>query len=554
MPEIKETSIVSSEIIQALIRAQKTFKMYPPNNPIYGKAVDEVFRLLTDRIGTDGQIHIRLTAHEIHIDEDLVYKNESRQDNYALFFYRDGIRQLTFKSGLTREEVEQFLLITSKDLERQVIDDDMVTLLWEKDFEHIEYLASSEFLVEEDYDPNLEIPSERPPAPSEEALQQAYEEVTADAGKLQWEPRDIAGLTDQDLRMIERMKEKEDTSSALPSVVNILFDLFLRSREAAEIEEIGGYLGEALEFSLRAAEFEQALRILEQAGEMAGSDGLPASHFEVIRKVPDATTSLDTVKEMGAVLDSGVPINEEALLKCSGYMPAGAITPLMDILGSLQGMHGRRLVMDLLGVVGRKDLPTLASGLKDKRWFVVRNTLCILGKVGDVKSVDTLGRCVTHEDPRVRKETFRSLGAIGGSRVLPHLKKGLGDRDSGVRISAVKAFRGLQDSEVAMRILLEELKHKDFASKPFEEKKEFFAVISQWNNQDVKDFLLKSLEQKSFFGRSKNEEVRACAAHAIGLLKNGAELAPDLQKALSNAGDLLRTEIRESLKRMKTHG
>jgi len=554
MPEIKETSLVSSEIIQALIRAQKTFKMYPPNNPIYGKAVDEVFRLLTDRIGTNGQINLRLTAHEIHLDEDQVYKNESRQDNYALFFYRDGIRQLTFKSGLLREEVEQFLLITSKDLERQVIDDDMVTMLWEKDFEHIEYLASSEFLVEEDYDPNLEKPLERPPAPSEEALQQAYEEVTADSDKLQWQPRDIAGLTDQDLRIIERMKEKEDTSSPLPSVVNVLFDLFLRSRDATEISEIGGFLGEALEFSLRSAEFDDALRILEQASEMATSDGLPASHLETIRKVPDAAAKVDTVKEMGAVLDSGVSVNEEALLSCAAHLPVGAITPLTDILGTLQGMHGRRVVMDLLAVVGQKDLTTLAAGLRDKRWFVVRNTLCILGKIGDVKSVDTLGRCVPHEDPRVRKETFRSLGVIGGSRVLPHLKKGLSDRDSGVRISAVKAFRGLQDSEVAMRIVLEEVKQKDFGSKPFEEKKEFFAVISQWDNRDVKDFLVKTLEQKSFFGRAKIDEIRACAAHAIGLLKDGADLVPELQKAASSAGDLLRTEIRESLKKLKAHG
>ncbi len=555
MPEIKETSLVSSEIIQALIRAQKTFKMYPPNNPIYGKAVDEVFRLMTDRIGTDGKIDLRFTAHEIHINEDSVYKNESRQDNFALFFFRDGIRQLTFKRGLLREEVEQFLLIISKDLERQLIDDDMVTLLWEKDFEHIEYLASSEFLVEEDYDPNLEKASrdERGPA-SEEALQQAYEEVAADAEKLRWEPREIAGLTEQDLRMIERMKEKEDTTSPLPSVLNILFDLFLRSREPAEITEIGGFLREALEYSIRNAEFEHALNIFQQAAEMAASDGLPHSHLDTIRMVPEAAGNAETIREMGQVLDSNVTVNEDALLKCAAYLPASTIHPLTDIMGSLQGMHGRRLVMDLLAIVGRKDLTALTSGLKDKRWFVVRNTLCILGKIGDVKSVDTLGRSLTHEDPRVRKEAFRSLGIIGGSRVLPHLKKGLGDRDPGVRVSAVKGFRGLQDSEVAMRILLEELNTKDFATKSFEEKKEFFAMLAQWDAREVRDFLLKTLEQKSFFGRARNEELRACAAHAIGLLKNGVALAPNLQRVAPGASDLLKGEIRESLRRMKMHG
>ena len=49
-----------------------------------------------------------------------------------MFFFRDGIRELQFRDGLTQQELEEFLKIITLDFEREAVDDDIVTLLWEK--------------------------------------------------------------------------------------------------------------------------------------------------------------------------------------------------------------------------------------------------------------------------------------------------------------------------------------------------------------------------------------------------------------------------------------
>ena len=70
------------------------------------------------------------------------------------FFFKDGLRELTFKKGLPRDELEEFLKIIALDFDREAVDDDVVTLLWEKDFQNIQYIVDEAFLPdadEEDY-------------------------------------------------------------------------------------------------------------------------------------------------------------------------------------------------------------------------------------------------------------------------------------------------------------------------------------------------------------------------------------------------------------------
>ena len=157
-----------------------------------------------------------------------------------------------------------------------------------------------------------------------------------------------------------------------------------------------------------------------------------------------------------------------------------------------------------------------------------------------------------HKDIRVRKEVLRALGEMGGREVILTLKECLDDEDMDIRIASAKAF-GKIGSEAAKRILLDKISDNAFKERTFEEKKEFYEILSKWKDQDVLDFLLKVLKKRAFFfGRNKNFENNACAAYSLGLLGN-KDVLQVLYKYRKSNNRLLREYTYSAIKRLE-HG
>ncbi len=219
-------------------------------------------------------------------------------------------------------------------------------------------------------------------------------------------------------------------------------------------------------------------------------------------------------------------------------------------MGELQSIKGRRLLINILTVLGRLDIKTIAEGLHDNRWYVVRNTISILGKIADATAIKYLTNIMSHPDQRVRKETIKIMGGIGGSHILPHLRNALNDTDPFVRTTAARML-GNTKSEAAKKILLIELSKKAFLSKDFIEKKEFYEALTRWQDKEVKDFLLATLEKKKFWNKTRNEETRACAAYAIGMIGDKNAI-PSLKKAQRSKNKLLKAFTATAIKQLTT--
>ena len=68
------------------------------------------------------------------------------KESLAFVFFKDGIRELQFSKGLEFKEIVDFLNIVRKSDFLNRMEDDLVTLLWEKDFSHITFTTVDEFL------------------------------------------------------------------------------------------------------------------------------------------------------------------------------------------------------------------------------------------------------------------------------------------------------------------------------------------------------------------------------------------------------------------------
>lgn len=535
------------DIVQSFLKGKKILRMYPKNNPIYLNTLEDVFGRFKDFFYYKDDLVLNIKQNEILYASEPVYVSSEKEDNLALFFFKDGLREITFKKGLSYDELEEFLKITSIDYNREVLDDDIVTLFWEKDFQNIQYVVDETIMVDDD-DYEARATKEVEEETKEEDLLKVYEEAMRDEEKV--EDVSIVPLADKDLQQLVTELEK-DSHDKTPKLVEILFEMFYYSDSKEAYEDLAEFFMSAIDFSISRGDLSLVTAILSRVKQMTEDKTNPEEIRRHSKKILILTSGEKVINLLGEILDGGQEIDEGVFEDFVKYLDKSAIEPFMKILGELKSIQARKSVIEALIHLGTKDITPLSKGLNDSRWYVVRNIIYILRKIGDKRAVDHLLKTIKHGDIRVKKEVIRALGELGGTGVLQALRECLDDQEIQVRTASLRSF-GVIGSEAAKRIVLSKITDKVFRDKDFEEKKEFFEVLSRWKDADTFNFMCETLKKKTFFGRSKNYENRACAAYGLGMLGN-KEALPLLMKCKSDGNKLLREFTFSAIKRLE-HG
>jgi hypothetical protein len=509
--EINEEVRQAKEVIQAILKSKKILRMYPPNNPVYLKTLEDAYGKFGEFFYYNEELHLKIKQNEIYCGSEMVYSSNEKDDNLALFFFKDGLREIVFRKGLTNDELEAFLTVITLDFETEMIDDDIVTLFWEKDFQNIHYVVDDSVLAdEEEYEPLREIQSR---TNDPDKLLKVYEDAF-DESDLTRETS-IIPLTDKDLQTLLGEFEK-DAQDKLGKLVNVLFEFMYLAESRQDFEDLSVFLMNAIDYAVLHGDIHIVTDILSRLKVLVENKSVSEDIKKYLRKVMLFAGSESVITHLGEMLDNSPDIDEKAFDDFARFLDKNAIIPMMKILGELKNIHPRKMVINALTFLGQKDIVLLSSGLNDSRWYVVRNIIHILRKIADKRAVDFLLKTVKHGDNRVKIEVIRALGELGGSGVILALREALDDPEVQVRIAALKAL-GNVGSEASKRIILDKMQDKPFRDKDLDEKRDYFQAIAKWKDQEVFDFLIKTLKKKTFFGSIKNDENRACAAYGLGL-------------------------------------
>jgi hypothetical protein len=533
------------DIIQSFLKSKKILRMYPSNNPIYINIIDDDFKKFKEFFYYKDELSLRIKQNEINYDSDQLYSSSEKEDNLALFFFKDGLREITFKKGLTPEEMEDFLKIISLDFNRDALDDDIVTLFWEKDFQNIHYVVDETVLADEDDYEEAAVSAIKEKEPEQDSLMRAYEdafkeEVVSDVS--------IVPLSDKDLQLLLQEYERDSEDKA-DKLVDILFEMMYLDQSKEDFEDIVGFFVNSIEYSIGRSDIQLVTRALSRFKKMLDDKNEEEERKKLAKKIFLLAGNDSIISLLGEILDSGQEMDEKIFEDFVRLLDKNAIVPFMKILGELKSIHARKIVIDALIFLGTKDIATLAKGLNDSRWYVVRNIIYILRKIGDKRAVDYLLKTVRHGDIRVKKEVIRALGELGGGGVLQTLRECLEDPEIQVRSSALRALGNIR-SEAPKRIIMSKIGDKNFKEKDFEEKKEYFEVLAQWKDGEVYTSIVGIFKKKTFFGRAKNDENRACAAYCLGLLGNKDALQL-LNKHKNDGNKLLQEFVFSAIKRLE---
>lgn len=182
----------------------------------------------------------------------------------------------------------------------------------------------------------------------------------------------------------------------------------------------------ALRRVLAAGRVRQATALVDRVQRRAGSADARAPAF---RACAAAASGADAVEALAAPLadmpDDAVP-QVAALVE---RLDPSSIRYLLDVLARTENRRARFRLLDVLSRLGPAVARDAEAMLSDPRWYVVRNMLLLLRRVGDSRSLPAVRRCVDHPDLRVRLEAIHNLFAFDRAVPSAHLRRALHDPD-----------------------------------------------------------------------------------------------------------------------------
>ena len=560
--ETDEELILARDLTGAFIKAIKAFRFYPPDNPTLKGFRDQLLKKFQFFLNKYQSFEIQVGEYDLSFEGKILYENRDVKTSIAFLIYRDGLRKIRFMKGLEEWEVQGIIDILKQSENINQLEDDIVTLMWEKDFMHISFVATDEFLEEtpviipdnvDQFRKNLVF---KPIAHHVEVglMEEGSEEgVDLDdiLSKVVEEPlpfvsdKRVYFLTPDEVEGLRKDVESETDPTFVFNIMDILFEILALEKEREPYQDAVNTLLKVLDAFLTLGDFTKAADLLKRVNIILKTYDLHDWQIESIRKIIVEAGEEVRIDRIGRVLER----EEGRLEDVNAYLSLlqkNSIKPLVKLLGELKNSKTRRVFCDALSEIGKNAIEVFTPFTDDRRWFLVRNILYILGRIGKEQSLPYIEKALNHEDLRVKREAIQALGLIGGQKAIGLLVRALTDDD--VRARCLAAINlGKRGKKAGLIPLLEVVQSKDFYKRESAEIKAFFNAIGMVGSNEAIPVLQQLLERKSWFGRGKTDEIRMGAANAIAMVGT-PEAKVILEEGENSKDESLRDACLQALK------
>jgi HEAT repeat protein/PBS lyase HEAT-like repeat-containing protein len=234
-------------------------------------------------------------------------------------------------------------------------------------------------------------------------------------------------------------------------------------------------------------------------------------------------------------------LTEEEKAKASeDFKDLGGIAApaLVDALAAEENWEVRRGLLTAIGALGRAAAPVLLRRLDDSSWFLVRNLTMLLGEIGGQALVEPLAGLLQHEEPRVRREAASSLGKIGGSRAVAHLRRAILDPE--VSTVAARAL-GEIDRESTVALFSKRLARAGRIVTDEAPLREAITILGEMEAEEAVPILSRILGRGLWIPFSSGDTLRTQAAQALRRIGT-----PEARDAIRSAAHSSRRMVRDT--------
>ncbi len=552
-------------LLQLLNNTLKSLLIYPKNNPLPKEFKKKLYLSLSEFLDTYDEIKLEVELSSISFEGNTIYEDSEREEGIAYVLYKDGIRVLSFLKGLDQSESDDFIEVMETGLGSRELEEDLVTILWEKDFNHIKYLVVDDLL-------DVQIPSAEE-IPDSWNFHRLFSAEIAEAGKkttadldstVQYRQEQTKELLKKlkefspgEIDNIQELLEMEEGHLSLDEFFDILNEILMVEQDFSEfssmmeaVEKITGALVTIAEFTTAANIMKRLRNFEELMVKMSPTPGsLQTKKAERTRQVIDQAGEEEKIKKVTQILNEKEGIDLAAVKEYLFSLNVNSISSILHMLGELKEFLARRMVCELLVTKGKNKLEIIKDGLSDRNWYVIRNVIWVIGGIGAAEGVKYLKPLVYHLDFRIRKEIITSLIKIPGPEAGALLVLLLNDTDKRIRNLACIGLSKRKECG-ALPPLAEMLKDELFRDRAPDEKKHLLEAYVTIGRNEAIPLLNRMIEKRSWLKRDKHNESRIFAIGALGLIDT-VEAKEALVTLSKKRNKVLRKACEDALRRME---
>ena len=532
--ETDEEILLARDLISALIKTIKAFRFYPFGNPTLKGFQEQLLKKFQFFLNKHESFIFQIGEYDFSFGGKVLYENRDVKSSLAFLLYKDGLREIRFMKGIEEWEIQGFLDVMRRSDNINQLEDDLVTLLWERDFVHISYLSTDEFLEENPIPIPENVDQFRtslvftPPAHNVEvdAIEGESDEGMdlSEVLLAKFKDRAIVApdrgvyfLTSDEVEALRKEVESELDPTFVFSITDIVFEILAMEKEQEPFQDATNIINKILDALLTLGEFQKASELLKRVYLILKIYELKDWQVEMIQQLIVEAGEPPRIERIGRVLEKEEGVRLEDVNAYVTLLQRNSIKPLIQLLGDLKNSKTRRVICDALSDIGKNAIDLITPFIDDRRWFLVRNVTYILGRIGKEQAFPCIQKAFNHEDLRVRREAIQALGLIGGPKSVGLLGKALSDED--IRIRSMAAINlGKAGKAAGLVPLLEATQSKEFHRREPQEIKAFFDAIGMVGSNEAVSILQQLLERRSLFGRGKTDEMRIGAATALAMI------------------------------------
>lgn len=535
--KILEEGVKSARaLIQSFLQTVKAFRLYETGHPILTKFLERLKKDFEHYFNEFDSFTLQVGERRLFYQGKVVYESQDLKESLAFLFFKDGIREINFLRGLEFREILDFLNVVRKGEYVNRMEDDLVTLLWEKDFSHISFTTVDDFLggsgifvpaTWEDLVKGSEYKGFKDGGLGGGKLEK---EVKQDLNETGEELRQLLNLspgqslaqacqlTQDEMKMIRQEVEQEQEPEYLFVLINNLIEILLHLGEDVDAyENMISYFERLIHSLLEQKEIEKVVTILRNLNETMESMVLKDKQIFAIQRILDASSRPQSLELLGKAMKSNGVANQDAILQYLSFLKKQAIDPLCTLLGEMESGKWRKAICDVLIELSQEEIQPLVKYLKDPNPFLVSHVLYIIGRIKHPSTLKYLEGLTDHKDQRVREELLQVLNKFGdkGKDLIYKLLK---DPSPEVRAKA-SIFFARAANRGATQPLMEIILSEDFFKRGYEEKAAFFKALAEAGSVEVIPTLKKISKKRRWFQREKWNEMRLCASNALKMIE-----------------------------------
>ena len=535
------------EMLKVLVKGMRAHQLYLPNNPVYQRALENLKRAFLPLWSHVEEIAFAISEADFRWEGRVVMHEANKSESLPWLFFKDGIRELRLMKGFEEQEVVGLLDILKRVKKASPEEDDLLTLIWEKDFTLLRY-RFIDLTLENNAPIEASVPAERPePLPPPEQMEA---EPEARPGIVRIEDLDatVHFLDEHEIDYLRSEVQKEYASDVRRNVLAILLDIFELQTGKPVRDEIADILENFLMHLLSAGHFATVAYVLRESQELATrARELDGTHRTKLVGLPDRLSAAGPLSNLLQAIDESATVpNQTELNELFEQLRPTSLGTLFTWLSRLQHTEVRAAIEIAATRLAAANTAELVKLIGSSDVEVALESARRSGGLKTAAAVAPLGKLLAHEASKLRLAAVQALAEINSAGALQQLERAVDDSDRDVRVSAVRVL-GARGQRGALEKVEAAVKGRSLRGADLTEKMAFFEAYGSLAAGAGVAFLDGLLNGKGFLGKREDSEVRACAAMALGKIGT-RDAAAALQRAQGDKDVLVRNAVNRAMR------